>query len=463
MSDQTVPLPELARWLDDEQRPANTLNLQQLQGFLFAICSTPVELQPREWMPAIFGDQLSLVKQEPQAAAHLNTINQLQQRIAQDIDDFMVGLPKDCILTEPFAANFESNALHHWSRGFELGLTLTEHFWDDVKDTAQPQSFWAMLSFFSNLHNAQTLTAKFKNGSLPIETVTLSVFSEFSKLMQNYADLAKKHPQPRKSQGARLSSGSAANSAGIPLFNQQQPVQDNNNLIQQAWASPDPIEKVQLAHQVLQQDPDNINALMLLAQWEAASSAERRDLLKRAVEGCERALGEEFFAKNSGRFWLIRETRTFMEALTNLASSYAHLGDYASAIACYERGIRLNPADNQFNRYPLSNCYITTRQLDKARALAQQFAQDTGAFFLFDQALCTFIEQGDSSGSRQLKQQALAHNKYVPKVLTGKIKMPKRIPERLGSGDKDEAVLYAAQNTECWRGVPGAIAWLLKK
>lgn len=461
MPDQTVSLPELAQWLQEPQRPANTLNLHQLQGFLFAICSTPVKLQQREWMPAVFADQLSLIDQE--ADVYLNTINQLQQHIAQDIDDFMVCLPEDCILTEPFAANFESNALHHWSHGFELGLTLTEHFWDVVKDAAQPQSFWAMLSFFSNLHNAQTLTAKFKNGSLPIETVTLSVFSEFSKLMQNYADLAKKHQQPRKGQGVRLSAGAATNSAGIPLFNQQQPMQDNNTLIQQAWASPDPIEKVQLAHQVLQQDPDNINALMLLAQWEAASSEERRDLLKRAVEGCERVLGEEFFAKNSGRFWLIRETRTFMEALTNLASSYAHLGDYANAIACYERGIILNPADNQFNRYPLSNCYITTRQLDKARALARQFAQDTGAFFLFDQALCEFIEQGDSSDSRQLKQQALAHNKYVPKVLTGKIKMPKRMPERLGSGDKDEAVLYAAQNTELWRGVPGAIAWLLKK
>lgn len=460
MSDQSVSLPELAQWLQEPQRPASTLNLHQLQGFLFAICSTPVELQQREWMPAIFGDQ---PPDAQQAAPYLERIGQLQQAIAQDIDDFMVALPDDCILTEPFAANFESNALHHWSRGFELGLTLTEHFWDEVKDAAQPQSFWAMLSFFSNLHNAQTLTAKFKNGSLPIETVTLSVFSEFSKLMQNYADLAKKHRQPRKRQGPRLGSGAAGNSAGIPLFNPQQPMQDNNNLIQQAWASPDPVEKVQLAHQVLQQDPDNINALMLLAQWEAASSAERRDLLLRAVEGCERVLGEEFFEKNTGRFWLIRETRTFMEALTNLASSYAHLEDYANAIACYERGITLNPADNQFNRYPLSNCYITTRQLDKARALAQQFTHDTGAFFRYDQALCAFIEQGDSADSRALKQQALAHNKYVPKVLTGKIKMPKRMPERLGSGDKDEAVLYAAQNTELWRGVPGAIAWLLKK
>ncbi len=460
MSEKTASLQALAQWLSEESRPANTLNLDQLYGFLFAICCTPVKLQTRDWMPAVFADQ---IQQVTDAESFTNSIVALKEHIAQDINDFMVGLPKSCILTEPFEANFASNALHHWSRGFELGLTLTEHFWDEVKDEAQPQSFWAMLSFFSNLQNAQNMTAKFQNGALPIEAVTRSIYSEFNKLMQNYADLAKQHMYTRKSAAISLSQGGPSNSAGIPVMSSSQPVQDNNNLIQQAWASPDPVEKVQLAHQVLQQDPENINALMLLAQWDAGSSEERRDLLKRAVEGCEQVLGEEFFEKNTGRFWLIRETRTFMEALTNLASTYAHLKDYENAIACYERGILLNPADNQFNRYPLSNCYITTRQLDKAVSLAEQFKQDQGAFFLYDSALCAFIQESASTQSNTLKKQALSHNKYVPKVLTGKIKMPKRMPDRLGSGDKDEAVLYAAQNTELWRGVPGAIAWLIKK
>jgi len=460
MPDKTVPLPELATWLADEKRPANTLTLEQLYGFLFAVCSTPTELIHSDWMPAIFADQLRDVTQ---ADEYLNSIIKLQKSIQQDINDFFIALPNACQLTEPFEANFESNALHHWSRGFELGLTLTEHFWDDCKNEAQPQSFWAMLSFFSNLQNAQNLSAKFQNGAMPIEMVTRHIFSEFSKLMQNYADLAKKHRQVRKSSKISITHSSTKNSAGIPVMSDSQPAADSNKLIQQAWGSPDPVEKVQLAHLVLQEDPDNINALMLLAQWEAADSGERRDLLKRAVEGCERVLGEAFFTKNSGRFWLIRETRTFMEALTNLASAYAHLKDYSNAIACYERGIMLNPADNQFNRYPLNNCYITTRQFAKAAILAEQFKHDEGAFFLFDKALITFIEQGDSTDSKALKQQALAHNKYVPKLLTGKIKMPKRMPDRLGSADKDEAVLYAAQNTELWRSFPGSITWLLKK
>ncbi len=461
MNQSTLSLTELAQWLNDPQRPINTLNINQLMGFLFAICSTPAELKQADWMPAIFGDQLKMLVN---AEDYLKAIGQLQQHIAQDISDKMIELPKPCQLTEPFEANFESNALHQWSYGFELGLTLTEHFWDDCKETAQPQSFWMMLSFFSNLHNAQQLTARFKNGSLPIEMVSRYVFSEFNKLMQQYADLAETHRKEVKSSPVILSMAGAKNSAGIPVMNNSQtPMADTGQLIQQAWANPDPIEKVQIAHQVLQQDPDNINALMLLAQWEAASSEERRDLLERAVKGCEQVLGEEFFEKNTGRFWKIRETRTYMEALTNLASTYAHLKHYDKAIACYEKGILLNPADNQYNRYPLNSCYILSQQLDKAHELAKQFAQDKGAFFLYDEALCAFIEEGNSAHSRALKKQALTYNKFVPKLLTGKIKMPKRMPERLGAGDKDEAVLYAAQNTELWRSKAGSIAWLIKK
>ena len=460
MPEQNISLNQLASWLNDSSRPANTLNLDRLFGFVFATSCTPVALEHRDWMPAVFADQLHLVKD---ADDYLQAIIKVQQHTAQDIADCLIALPKTCQLTEPFEANFESNALHHWCKGFELGLTLTEHFWDSCKEDAQPQSFWMMLSFFSNLHNAQQITSRFQGGSLPIEAVTRHIFSEFNKLMQDYADLAKKHMHVAKPAKINITSGAIKNSAGIPLMNNSQQGENSSQLIQQAWASDNPLEKVQLAHQALEQEPDNINALMLLAQWEAASSAERRDLLIRAVEGCERVLGEAFFAQNTGRFWLIRETRTFMEALTNLASTYAHLKDFANAIACYERGIELNPADNQFNRYPLGNCYIQSKQLDKARQLALQFQQDKGAFFLFDQALIAFIESGDDSTSRSFKKRALAHNKLVPKLLCGKIKMPKRMPERLSSGDKDEAVLYAAQNTELWRSVAGSIPWLMKK
>lgn len=459
-SAKSITLPQLASWLADESRPPNTLTLDQLIGFLFAVSATPAKLKHSDWMPAVFAEQLSQVNQHDD---FLLAITRLQQHIHQDIQDKLVELPKTCQLTEPFEANFTSNALHHWSRGFELGLTLTQHFWDDCLDEAQPQSFWMMLSFFSNLDNAQQITSKFQNGALPIEAVTRHIYSEFNKLLQNYADLAQKHLQDTSYSPISITSSSIKNSAGIPVMSNSQLPADASKLIQQAWSTDDPVEKVHLAHQVLEQEPDNINALMLLAQWEAASSKERRDLLVRAVEGCERVLGEEFFVKNTGRFWLIRETRTFMEALTNLASTYAHLKDYASAITCYERAIVLNPADNQFNRYPLCNCYIHSRKIDKATQLAEQFKQDQGAFFLFDQALMAFIQAGDSKESKTIKKLALAHNKYVPKLLSGQIKMPKRMPERLSSGDKDEAVLYAAQNTDLWRSIGGSIPWLMKK
>lgn len=166
MPDKKITPVQLAEWLNDKDRPLNTLNLEQLFGFLFAVCATPVKLKQSDWMPAVFADQL---KQVSNANNYLEAISALQAHIQQDIDDFLIALPGNCQLTEPFESNFESNALHHWSRGFELGLTLTEHFWDDCKAEAQPQSFWMMLSFFSNLHNAQQMASKFQNGAMPVE------------------------------------------------------------------------------------------------------------------------------------------------------------------------------------------------------------------------------------------------------------------------------------------------------
>ncbi len=298
MSKSSISLAQLADWLSNNARPANTLNLQQLFGYLFAICCSPVPLTHSDWMPAVFADQLKQVNDND----YLDAIINVHQHVQQDITDFLICLPKNCQLTEPFEANFTDNALHHWSNGFAFGLTLTEHFWDDCKQQAQPQSHWMMLSFFANLKSAQQMAATFQNGSMPIEMLTRHIYNEFNNLIQAYAALATKHNQPHATAKINITSAGTKNSAGIPLINNLQAAPDSNQLIQQAWAADNPVEKVQLAHQVLEQDADNINALMLLAQWEAANASERRDLLVRAINGCENVLGKDFFEKNTGRF-----------------------------------------------------------------------------------------------------------------------------------------------------------------
>jgi len=51
-------------------------------------------------------------------------------------------------------------------------------------------------------------------------------------------------------------------------------------------------------------------------------------------------------------------------------------------------------------------------------------------------------------------------NPYVPAYLRGVRRLPRRLPEMVGLGDKDEAVSYAATAKVIWQQTPGALAWL---
>jgi yecA family protein len=47
----------LAKFLDNPERPDGTLRLHELQGFLFAIASSPETSAPSEWLPMIGNDE----------------------------------------------------------------------------------------------------------------------------------------------------------------------------------------------------------------------------------------------------------------------------------------------------------------------------------------------------------------------------------------------------------------------
>jgi hypothetical protein len=51
-------------------------------------------------------------------------------------------------------------------------------------------------------------------------------------------------------------------------------------------------------------------------------------------------------------------------------------------------------------------------------------------------------------------------NPYVAAYLSGRKRLPKRLPDYVGFGDESEAVDYAAGAATLWAVVPGALAWL---
>lgn len=80
--------------------------------------------------------------------------------------------------------------------------------------------------------------------------------------------------------------------------------------------------------------------------------------------------------------------------------------------------------------------------------------------FSYTKALAAFRRNGASAQASRLLAAAREHNPHVPAYLSGRKRLPARLPDYIGLGDASEAVDYAASAHALWESVPGALAWL---
>lgn len=244
-------------------------------------------------------------------------------------------------------------------------------------------------------------------------------------------------------------------SAGSPLDQAQE-------LIHNAWETPDPIESIELAEEALKISPDCADAWVLLAERTAETPEQALEFYRKGVEAGERAIGPEAFNEYAGHFWGHLETRPYMRARGGLAGCLWAKGEHDTAISHYYAMLELNPNDNQGIRYLLLTCLISTSQFAAARELIKEHEDEISTNWTYTRTLLEFIENGDTPASRAHRRIAVAANKYVPAYISGRRKLPALPFEYIRIGDKSEAVNYVLENRAVWRATPGAIAWLLK-
>jgi len=235
-----------------------------------------------------------------------------------------------------------------------------------------------------------------------------------------------------------------------------------DRLLSNAYQADTVEQTLYFLQQVLELNPNCIDAYLLLAERNSRSQQQFVDYLEQAVKAGETSLGSEYFTQNRGHFWGLHETRPYMQALSSLAGAYRECKRSADAISLYEKSLQLNPNDNQANRYGLLNLYLEQQQLEKAQQLLADFAEDQSAFFLYSKALLCYIREGNSDQARQLRKAAKNGNKHVPKLLSGASKIPKQLPGEYSPGDKREAIIYTLDARNTWRQVMGSVSWLLK-
>ncbi len=232
-------------------------------------------------------------------------------------------------------------------------------------------------------------------------------------------------------------------------------------LIYEAWEERKPERRVALARRALELSRDCADAYVILAEDAAETANEALALFEAGMAASRRALGEAFFfdPENLGYFWGILETRPFMRALEGLAGVLEHLGRTDEAIAGYRELLRLNPGDNQGIRYHLLRLLVGLSRDEEAQALLNEYQDDWSAEWSYTAALLAF-RRGAGPESDEALETALVMNPHVPTYLTGRKRIPTRLPDHYSPGDKSEAVLYAAYTLSSWRKTPGAVEWL---
>lgn len=220
--------------------------------------------------------------------------------------------------------------------------------------------------------------------------------------------------------------------------------------------------RVKLAREALEISPDCADAYVLLAEETTRTPEEAREFYEQGVKAGERALGLEAFEEEAGEFWGILETRPYMRARAGLAEVLAALGERRQAIEHYRELLRLNPNDNQGNRYLLTHLLLQEGMDEELEELLSQYEEDASAEWAYTSALWQFRREGASEKAAEALRAAFARNPHVPLYLMGGKKLPSHPPAYIGRGDENEAVAYLFEAIEDWVVTPGAPEWLVE-
>jgi tetratricopeptide (TPR) repeat protein len=239
------------------------------------------------------------------------------------------------------------------------------------------------------------------------------------------------------------------------------PLEQAQDKMYEAWEARGRKARVRLAREALAISPDCADAYVMLAEETARTPDEALKLYAEGMRAGERALGPEVFTEDAGNFWGMLETRPYMRARAGVAECLWEMGEAGKAVEHYRELLRLNPGDNQGNRYPLARLLLQEGKNEELGALLKEYEEEASAEWSYTRALWLFRSEGASPRASRTLQEAFDENRLVPIFLLDLQPLPEDPPEYISPGEESEAVDYLINNGDYWIDTPGASEWFV--
>jgi tetratricopeptide (TPR) repeat protein len=404
---------------------------------------SPLELLPADGGNSFLFDEISLLPFDD-----LDAVQQYNWDVAADD-----AYPLPMIYTRSGKAKRPSRADLIW---YEAALRAIPIFIDEYLKTDKPgQLLPTEAKFEVPVHSGKAeVTVKYPGGILPQET---------RAAMMDWNDLDDEDEEEDEKGELDLHSFDRRGMEGMMRqfgggFGDKK-LDQAQDVMYQAWNERNPARRIALARKALSISPDCADAYVLLAQEEADTQGKAMDYYHKGIEASERAVGKDYFKEKEGYFWGLLETRPYMRAREGYAHCLWALNRNEEALAHFRDMLRLNPGDNQGVRDNVISLLLQLKRDDEAQELLDQY--DGGmATWLYSRALVAFRKGGAYEDVNRLLKEAVEENRHVPDYLTGRKRLPNRMPNYITFGGEDEAVAYAGGHLNHWRRTPGAVEWL---
>ena len=142
--DENTTLPPLTQeeltllntWL---QSLKNGLSLFRVHGFLCAILTSPADIPPTEWYPAMLGPDLPDIAPEEGMKLYLNMVTQLKLKLSESLSHDEIVCPLIDFRPMPtLSANIlfqdQHPRLKAWCQGYLSGIALRREHWKSLQD-----------------------------------------------------------------------------------------------------------------------------------------------------------------------------------------------------------------------------------------------------------------------------------------------------------------------------------------